>query len=163
MRAEVMRWITEATNSGANAPLWMSTRRERPRGTRAPGAISFFATSARAPLRGCEEIQGGPACERDHVRCEARRRVDAGTSWRRRNEADGVVPPQDGSLWIFSQPLGTAADAPRFLPAPSLSICSPAQKGAEPCHSFAGRSSLLCCLSQPSPRRKPFPRHCSRG
>jgi hypothetical protein len=56
-------------------------------------------------LRGCEEIQSGPACERDGARCEARRRLDAGTSWRSRNEADGVVPPQDGSLWIFSQPL----------------------------------------------------------
>ena len=30
---------------------------------------------------------------------------DAGTSERRRGEADGFVSPQNGSLWIFSQPL----------------------------------------------------------
>jgi hypothetical protein len=48
-------------------------------------------------LRGCEEIHGGPDCERDDASCEARRRDDAGTSYRRHNEADGVVPPQDGA------------------------------------------------------------------
>src|SRR6266849_1206481 len=44
-------------------------------------------------LRGCEEIQSGPRCGRDEARREARRRGDAGTSRRRRNKADGLVPP----------------------------------------------------------------------
>src|SRR5207248_328657 len=46
-----------------------------------------------ATLRGCEEIQSGPRCGRDEASREARRRGDAGTSRRRRNEADGLVPP----------------------------------------------------------------------
>jgi hypothetical protein len=74
-------------------------------------------------LRGCERIQSGPACERDGARCEARRRVDAGTSGRRRNEADGVVPPQDGPLWILSQPLSVAI-ATIGAGALALAICA---------------------------------------
>src|SRR5712691_5578188 len=50
------------------------------------------SSSCRA-LRGCEEIQSGPRAGRDEASREARRRGDAGTSRRRRNEADGLVPP----------------------------------------------------------------------
>src|SRR5215212_7137246 len=59
----------------------------------------------RPSLRGCEKFQCGRDCEREEPSCEARRRGDAGTSRRRRNEADGLLPPQDRSLWISSQPL----------------------------------------------------------
>ena len=56
------------------------------------GAMLLKA-DAMPSLRGCEEIQSGPRCGRDEASREARRRGDAGTSRRRRNEADGLVPP----------------------------------------------------------------------
>src|SRR6185295_16754403 len=67
-------------------------------------ALSSLPCLLRA-IRGCEEIESGRDCERDEARCEAGRRGDAETSRRRRNEADGLVPPQYRLLWIFSQPL----------------------------------------------------------
>src|SRR5438477_11350806 len=80
------------TRARASGGASMSPRIGRP----SSDAISNFIDTDPSPstrLRGCEEIQSGPRCGRDEASREARRRGDAGTSRRRRNEADGLVPP----------------------------------------------------------------------
>ncbi len=94
-------------------------------------------------LRGCEGIQGGLDRERDGVRCESRRRVDAGTSSRRRDEADGVGAPQSGPPWISSQPLrialllaGCLAAALAALGVAAQPLTCPAAPAGRPCDVF---------------------------
>ncbi len=60
-------------------------------------------------LRDCAEIQEGSASERDGARRETGRQGDAGSSRRSRNEADDVVPPQDGSAQPLSEAPGISS------------------------------------------------------
>ena len=90
------------------------------------GAAWRNRTRPRAPLRTSGQAPRGPAgtpralrCERHGSVCKARGRRISGHIWRRRNAADGVVPPQPEGTQGLAHP------------------CSGLLKGISFVHSFA--------------------------
>jgi hypothetical protein len=68
--------------------------------------------------RASEAVKKSRVARIASARRSAGRRGDEamlGTSLRSRNEADGLLPPQYGPLWIFSQPLRMKLDQHRCI------------------------------------------------